>query len=113
MSTIATLEAAHAPALRAFFDGLPDQDVTSVKEDVRDPRGVDVAVADTRRHALGRPGRRRGGGVRVPATRVSASPVPRRGTASGGGKRHRRQGLGRALARKVLLAALQRRTVAR
>jgi len=34
---IAELQVKHVPALRAFLDGLPDGDVTFIKEDILDP----------------------------------------------------------------------------
>lgn len=36
-ASIITLEAVHLASLRAFFDRLPERDVTFIKEDVRDP----------------------------------------------------------------------------
>lgn len=106
MSTITTLEAAHAPQLRRFFDDLPDEDVTSVKEDVRDPRGVDVAVIDD--HAT------RWVALDGDAVAAYASLHPGVGLSSHVGElrlvvgsRHRRRGLGRAMARTALLTALR------
>jgi L-amino acid N-acyltransferase YncA len=39
------LRADHLPALRAFLDALPDEDVTFMKEDVRDPEVVEAWAA--------------------------------------------------------------------
>jgi L-amino acid N-acyltransferase YncA len=39
------LQEAHLPALRAFLDGLPDGDVTFIKEDVRNPETAASWVA--------------------------------------------------------------------
>ncbi len=106
MSTIMVLEPAHAAALRDFFDGLSDEDVTSVKEDVRDPQGVDLAVADSRATRW----------VAIVDGEVAAyaSLHPGMGLSAHVGEvrlvvgsRHRRRGLGRAMARTVLLAALR------
>ncbi len=106
MSTITTLEAGHATALRRFFDELPDEDVTSVKEDVRDPQGVESAVADEHNTRW----------VALVDDEVAAyaSLYPGVGLSSHVGElrlvvgsRHRRQGLGRAMARTVLLTALR------
>jgi RimJ/RimL family protein N-acetyltransferase len=106
MSTITTLESDHATALRRFFDELPDEDVTSVKEDVRDPNGVTAAVADDHNTRW----------VALVDDEVAAyaSLYPGVGLSSHVGElrlvvgsRHRRQGLGRAMARTVLLTALR------
>ncbi len=110
MATITILEPEHAPALRRFFDALPDEDVTSVKENVRDPRGVDAALAETRSTrwvALTGTG---------PDAEVAAyaSLHPGLGLSAHVGELrlvvgsgHRRQGLGRAMAREALLTALR------
>jgi ribosomal protein S18 acetylase RimI-like enzyme len=42
--TVEPLAAAHLPALRRFLDGLPDGDVTFIKEDVRDPAVAEAWV---------------------------------------------------------------------
>jgi RimJ/RimL family protein N-acetyltransferase len=107
MSAITILETAHAPALRRFFDELPDEDITSVKEDVRDPRGVDVAVAD--RHATRWVAVDDNGDVAAyaslqPGVGLSAHVGELRLVV---GRSHRRQGLGRAMARTALLSALR------
>jgi GNAT superfamily N-acetyltransferase len=103
--TITTLEASHAPALRRFFDELPDEDMTSVKEDVRNPRGVDAAVADDRDARW----------VAMADDEIAAYASLHAGVGLSShvgelrlvvGSRHRRRGLGRAMARTVLLAAL-------
>jgi RimJ/RimL family protein N-acetyltransferase len=106
MSTITTLEATHAGALQRFFDDLPDEDVTSVKDDVRDPRGVDTAVGDD--HAT------RWVALVEDEVAAYASLHPGVGLSSHVGEvrlvvgsRHRQQGLGRAMARTVLLAGLR------
>lgn len=43
---IVPLAPEHLPALRAFLDALPDEDVTFIKEDVRSPRLAESWVAD-------------------------------------------------------------------
>lgn len=47
MAGVEPLQRAHQPALRAFLDGLPDEDVTFIKEDVRDPAVAEGWLADT------------------------------------------------------------------
>ena len=105
-TTIATLEAAHAPALRRFFDDLPDQDVTSVKEDVRDPARVDEALLDTHatRWVALVDGEVAAYASLLPGVGLSAHVGELRLVVS---RRHRRKGLGRTMARTVLLAALR------
>ena len=105
MSTITMLAADQAPALREFFDALPDEDVTSVKEDVRDPASVDAAVVDTRA--------RRWVAIDDGEVAAYASLQPGVGLSAHVGelrlvvsRQHRRKGLGRSMARTVLLAAL-------
>ncbi|MCW2586339.1 MAG: Sortase-like acyltransferase [Frankiales bacterium] len=106
-SAAATLLAReHADDLRRFFDALPDEDVTVVKEDVRDPAWAGTAAGD--------PG---------PASRWVvlseqgvvgyAALLPGLGLSSHVGelrlvvaRNARRQGLGRLLARTALRAAL-------
>lgn len=106
MTTITNLEATHASALRRFFAELPDEDVTSVKEDVRNPHGVDLAVADDRDVRW----------VAVVGDEVAAYASLHSGVGLSShvgelrlvvGSRHRRQGLGRAMARTVLVSALR------
>lgn len=107
MTTITLLEPEDAPALRRFFDELPDADVTSVKEDVRDPRGVDLAVADrraTRWVALDEDGAVAAYASLQPGVGLSAHVGELRLVV---GRAHRRQGLGRAMARTVLLSGLR------
>ncbi len=102
------LAAGHLPALRAFLAALPDEDVTLVKEDVRDP-----AVADA--WAAGR-----GAGRWWVATGEDGAVLglvgvrPLVGWSSHVGElrlvvdpARRRQGLGRALARHALREALE------
>jgi RimJ/RimL family protein N-acetyltransferase len=105
VNEIVPLQAAHAASLRAFFAALPDGDVTSVKEDVRHPGMVDAAVADTRST--------RWVGLDEGTVVAYASLLPGVGLSAHVGelrlvvgRSHRRQGLGRALARTVLRAAL-------
>jgi L-amino acid N-acyltransferase YncA len=105
MTTITMLAADQAPALRQFFDDLPDEDVTSVKEDVRDPASVDAAVVDTRasRWVALDDGKVAAYASLQPGVGLSAHVGELRLVVS---RRHRRQGLGRSMARTVLLAAL-------
>jgi RimJ/RimL family protein N-acetyltransferase len=105
MSTITTLAPDRAPALRQFFDDLADEDITSVKEDVRDPESVTLAVLDTRttRWVAVDDGEVAAYASLQPGVGLSAHVGELRLVVS---KRHRRQGLGRAMARTVLLAAL-------
>lgn len=106
MTTITTLEAAHAPALRRFFDGLSDSDITSVKEDVRDPSSIDVAVEDARatRWVALVDGEVAAYASLHPALGLSRHVGEVRLVVGG---RYRRQGLGRSMARTVVLAALR------
>lgn len=105
MSTIRPLTVDRAEALREFFAELPDEDVTSVKEDVRDPSSVDAAVADTRAS--------RWVAVEGDEVMAYASLIPGVGLSAHVGelrlvvsRRFRRRGLGRSMARTVMLAAL-------
>jgi RimJ/RimL family protein N-acetyltransferase len=105
MSTIIELAPNLAPALRQFFDDLPDEDVTSVKEDVRDPESVRAAVLDTRAS--------RWVAVEDDEVVAYASLQPGVGLSAHVGelrlvvsRRHRRKGLGRSMARAVMLSAL-------
>ncbi len=105
---VVELEPGHAPALHRFLGGLPEGDVTFIKEDVRDP-----GLAE--RWAAGGDAARRwvdvdGGG----AVRAIVSVVPLTGWSSHVGELRlvvdpaaRGQGLGRALARHALRAALE------
>jgi GNAT superfamily N-acetyltransferase len=106
MSTITTLTVDHLPALRQFFADLPDEDVTSVKEDVRDPASVAAAVADTRasRWVAFDDGELAAYASLLPGVGLSTHVGELRLVVS---RRHRRKGLGRDLARTVLLAALK------
>ena len=101
------LGADHLPALRAFLDALPDEDVTFIKEDVRDPQVAEAWVAGRGALrwwvALGEAGAVRGVvGVRplvgwsahVGELRLVVDPA------------RRRQGVGRGLARHALREAL-------
>ena len=106
MSTITHLQPVHAPALRRFFDELPDEDVTSIKEEVRDPRAVEAAVNDTRALRW----------VALGDDEVLAYASLEHGVGLSAhvgelrlvvGRRHRRQGLGRRMARTVLVSALR------
>ena len=105
MTTITPLAVEHGPALRRFFAELPDEDVTSVKEDVRDPTSVDAAVTDTRasRWVAVEDGEIAAYASLLPGVGLSAHVGELRLVVS---RRYRRQGLGRAMARTVMLAAL-------
>jgi RimJ/RimL family protein N-acetyltransferase len=106
VTTIAVLTAAHAEALKRFFGQLPDKDVTSVKEDVRDPANIDAAIGDTRAWrwvALDDEGDVIAYASLLPGVGLSGHVGELRLVVS---RRHRRQGLGRAMAQTVLLAAL-------
>jgi L-amino acid N-acyltransferase YncA len=105
MSSITPLTADHADALRRFFAELPDEDVTSVKEDVRDPASVDAAVEDTRasRWVAVEDGEVAAYASLLPGVGLSAHVGELRLVVS---RQHRRKGLGRAMARTVMLAAL-------
>jgi len=46
---ISELTESHLPALQRFFDSLPDEDVTFVREEVRDPATIAEWVRSTRR----------------------------------------------------------------
>ena len=46
-TSIAPLEREHLPALRRFLDGLPEGDVTFIKEDVRDPGVAEAWLRET------------------------------------------------------------------
>jgi ribosomal protein S18 acetylase RimI-like enzyme len=105
--TIAPLEPAHLPSLRAFLDALPDGDVTFIKEDVRDPAVAEAWVRSQRAVysvALGEDG----------AVLGLVSTRPLLGWSSHVGElrlvvdpRSRGQGVGRALARHGVHAALE------
>ena len=105
MSSITPLTADHADALRRFFEELPDEDVTSVKEDVRNPASVDAAVEDTRasRWVAVEDGEVAAYASLLPGVGLSAHVGELRLVVS---RQHRRKGLGRAMARTVMLAAL-------
>lgn len=105
MSTITTLAADHIPALRRFFAELPDEDVTSVKEDVRNPASVEAAVIDMRasRWVAFEGGEVAAYASLLPGVGLSAHVGELRLVVS---RRHRRKGLGRSMARTVMLAAL-------
>lgn len=103
---ILALEEEHGPALRRFFDSLPDQDVTAVKEDVRDEAMVPAAIADGRARrwiATDEDGEIAAYASLLPGVGLSSHVGELRLVVS---RAHRRRGLGRALARTVLRAAL-------
>jgi L-amino acid N-acyltransferase YncA len=104
---VVPLEQAHLEAVRAFLNGLPDEDATFIKEDVRDPS---VAAGWCR----GGDGARRF--VALDGDRVAgiASVVPLVGWSAHVGElrlvvapRARGKGLGRALARRALREAFE------
>jgi ribosomal protein S18 acetylase RimI-like enzyme len=103
---IVPLESAHLPALRGFFDGLPEGDLTFIKEDVRDPAVAEDWVV---------PGRRARRWVATDGDRVLAlvAVLPLHGWSSHVGELRlvvdpavRGHGLGSKLARHALREAL-------
>jgi ribosomal protein S18 acetylase RimI-like enzyme len=101
-SVIVRLERAQLGAARAFVSGLPDEDVTFIKEDVRDPSVVEgwCAAGDRARRLVALDGERIIGLVSV---------IPLLGWSSHVGEmrlvvdaQERGRGLGRRLARRAL-----------
>lgn len=107
MTTGVPLRPDHADALQRFFAALPDEDVSFMKEDVRDAEAVARFVEDdgsTRRWVAEHAGEVMayaalrpfvGWSDHVGELRLAVAPS------------QRRQGLGRGLAQVVLLAALE------
>ena len=97
----------HADALRRFFDDLPDEDVTLLKEEVRDPAVVGgLAEGDGRARRWVTLNDEGHVGATPPCCPASAC-RPRRRAAARRLTRHRGQGIGRPLAQTALLAALK------
>lgn len=103
---VAELSADHLPALRAFLDELPDEDVTFIKEDVRDPTVAQgwIDGAGTARRWVGLiDGRLQGLVMIVPLTGWSSHVGSLRLVVAPSA---RGRGLGRALARHALQEAV-------
>ena len=98
----------HAEALRRFFDDLPDEDVTYVKEEVRDPAAVAaLAEGDGRARRwvrLNDEGHVQGYAAVLPGVGLSQHVGELRLVVS---RDCRGQGIGRRLAQTALLAALK------
>ena len=98
----------HAEALRRFFDDLPDEDVTYVKEEVRDPAVVSaLAEGDGRARRwvrLNDEGHVQGYAAVLPGVGLSQHVGELRLVVS---RACRGQGIGRRLAQAALLAALK------
>ena len=98
----------HADALRRFFDDLPDEDVTYVKEEVRNPAVVSaLAEGDGRARrwvALNGEGHVQGYAAVLPGVGLSQHVGELRLVVS---RACRGQGIGRRLAQTALLAALK------
>ncbi|MCW2667720.1 MAG: Sortase-like acyltransferase [Frankiales bacterium] len=98
----------HAPALRRFFDDLPDEDVTYVKESVRDAAVVNgLAEGDGRARrwvALSDEGEVQGYVAVLPGVGLSQHVGELRLVVS---RACRGQGIGRRLAQAAVLAALK------
>jgi RimJ/RimL family protein N-acetyltransferase len=105
MSDICLLTPAHEPALRRFFEAMPDEDVTSVKEDVRSSEMAHAAVLDTRtsRWVVLQDGEIAAYASLLPGVGLSAHVGELRLVVS---RRYRRQGIGKRVARTVLRSAL-------
>lgn len=108
MPGIVAVDESCLPALRAFLDGLPDRDLTFVKEDVRDPALVEAWARET-----GPPRRWVARDDDTGAILALVAVMPLTGWSAHVGELRlvvapdaRRQGLGAALARHALRAAL-------
>lgn len=105
MTDVVTLAPEHETALRRFFDEMPDEDVTSVKEDVRSPDMVGAAVVDKRasRWVVLQDGDVAAYASLIPGVGLSAHVGELRLVVS---HRHRRKGIGKTVARTALRSAL-------
>ena len=104
---IRPIEAADAPALRAFLERMPEGDRTFFKEDIRDPAIVTSWLQDTRgrRSAAVEPdGRVLGYVAVIPGVGWSSHVGELRLVVDPG---ERRRGIGRLLARRGLVDAIQ------
>jgi RimJ/RimL family protein N-acetyltransferase len=102
---IRAIESADGPALRRFFARIPDSDRTFLKEDVQDERVLEEWV---------QPGGARAIAIDGDAVVGSVAVVPLHGWSSHVGEvrlvvdpEHRGRGLGRSLARRAVLDALE------